>query len=61
MSLSDSGSVIFCFFARRVKVGLAVLKLGVERSTISKILKDKEKWLNLTEKANDPSVIFCLP
>jgi hypothetical protein len=28
---------------------------GVERSTISKILKDKDKWLNLTEEeSNDP-------
>jgi hypothetical protein len=28
---------------------------GVERSTISKILKEKDKWLNLTEEeSNDP-------
>jgi len=39
-------------YARQEDIGAA---FGVERSTISKILKDKEKWLNLTEKANDPS------
>ena len=38
--------------ARQEDIGA---EFGVERSTISKILKEKDKWLNLTEEeSNDP-------
>ena len=38
--------------ARQEDIGAV---FGVERSTISKILKEKDKWLNLTEEeSNDP-------